>query len=129
MTILVDGVGSAEGKIIIITTNNATKLDPALLRPGRIDKRFKIDFADKNEIEEMFLKYFPGKTKKAGLFRDSIMGNNVSTAEIQQHLIKYHHSAELACKNRYEVVDNAQSKEAKSDKSQETAMHSYISLW
>ncbi len=28
----IDGVGSAEGKIIIITTNNIVKLDAALLR-------------------------------------------------------------------------------------------------
>ncbi len=33
----IDGVRSQEGRIIIMTTNYKEKLDPALLRPGRVD--------------------------------------------------------------------------------------------
>jgi len=62
-----DGVSSAEGKVIIVTTNHETKLDEALLRPGRIDKQYKIDFVDKEEIEEMFLYYYPGRKKKVSI--------------------------------------------------------------
>jgi chaperone BCS1 len=58
-----------EGKIVIVTTNHPSKIDPALLRPGRIDKQYKIDFVEAQEIEEMFLYYFPGRKKKAVLFR------------------------------------------------------------
>jgi len=100
-----DGVGSPEGTIIFVTTNHETKLDPALLRPGRVDKQFEIGFAEKEEIEEMFNSYFPDKKKKASLFRDSVAGNKISTAEMQQHFLKYQGDAELACKNRFELVD------------------------
>jgi mitochondrial chaperone BCS1 len=33
----IDGVRSQEGRIIIMTTNYKERLDPALLRPGRVD--------------------------------------------------------------------------------------------
>lgn len=117
--------------MIIITTNNAAKLDPALLRPGRIDKKYLIDYVEKDEIEEMFLKYFPGKTKKAVSFRDTIVGNNITTAEIQQHFIKYQYSAELACKQRFELVDAANAREAnrKNHPEQNNGITSYVSFW
>jgi len=63
-----DGVGSAEGKVVIVTTNHEAKVDEALMRPGRIDKQYKIDYVEKQEIEEMFLHYFPGKKEKSDSF-------------------------------------------------------------
>ena len=33
----IDGVGSHEGQILIMTTNHITRLDEALIRPGRVD--------------------------------------------------------------------------------------------
>ena len=32
-----DGVRSQEGRILFMTTNHREKLDPALMRPGRVD--------------------------------------------------------------------------------------------
>jgi chaperone BCS1 len=32
-----DGVRTADGRILFMTTNHKEKLDPALLRPGRAD--------------------------------------------------------------------------------------------
>jgi chaperone BCS1 len=50
-----DGVLSkGEGLIIFITANNPDRLDPALLRPGRVDKIIKFDYPKKKEIEEAF---------------------------------------------------------------------------
>ena len=34
---LFDGIDSSEGTIIIATTNQINKIDPALIRPGRMD--------------------------------------------------------------------------------------------
>merc|ERR1712070_663940 len=39
---VLDGVVDAEGRIIIMTTNFPDKLDPALIRPGRINKRIHL---------------------------------------------------------------------------------------
>jgi chaperone BCS1 len=50
-----DGVlAKGNGTIIFITANNPDRLDPALLRPGRIDKIIKFDYPKKKEIEKAF---------------------------------------------------------------------------
>lgn len=46
----IDGVRSQEGRIIIMTTNYKEKLDPALLRPGRVDEMYEINYASKYQI-------------------------------------------------------------------------------
>jgi chaperone BCS1 len=55
-----DGTMSKEGLITIITTNHIEKLDPALIRPGRIDVKMEIKPAGCPEIEE-FLTLFYGE--------------------------------------------------------------------
>lgn len=46
----IDGVRSQEGRIIVMTTNFKDKLDPALLRPGRIDEMYEINYASHYQI-------------------------------------------------------------------------------
>jgi len=46
----IDGVGTKEGNICIITSNYAETIDPAILRPGRVDKKFNFGPATKNQI-------------------------------------------------------------------------------
>ena len=41
-----DGVGAQEGRIIVLTTNHRERLDPALIRPGRIDVDIELGNAD-----------------------------------------------------------------------------------
>ncbi len=41
-----DGFNSNEGIILIAATNRPDVLDPALLRPGRFDRRISVDFPD-----------------------------------------------------------------------------------
>lgn len=38
----IDGLGAGEGRILIVTSNHPENLDRALMRPGRIDKRFHV---------------------------------------------------------------------------------------
>lgn len=38
----INGAGQKEGNIVIITTNHIDKLDPALIRPGRIDIKIEL---------------------------------------------------------------------------------------
>lgn len=49
-----DGVASRDGRILFMTTNHKDKLDDALIRPGRIDKKFEIKLADKNVTANLF---------------------------------------------------------------------------
>lgn len=43
-----DGFGSNEGVIVIAATNRPDILDPALLRPGRFDRRVTVNYPDLN---------------------------------------------------------------------------------
>jgi chaperone BCS1 len=49
-----DGVQSQEGRILIMTTNHITRLDEALIRPGRVDKKVELGLADKEMTADIF---------------------------------------------------------------------------
>ena len=53
-----DGIRENTGRIMIITTNHYDKLDPALIRPGRIDIGLNLENASRNIISEMYLHYY-----------------------------------------------------------------------
>ena len=53
-----DGIRENTGRIMIITTNHYTKLDPALIRPGRIDIALNLENASRNTIAEMHKHYY-----------------------------------------------------------------------
>lgn len=55
----IDGIASAEGRILFITSNHPDTLDPALLRAGRIDRRERLGLADERVAREMFAAFFP----------------------------------------------------------------------
>lgn len=48
-----DGFEREDGRIVISATNRPDMLDPALLRPGRFDRRIILDLPDVNEREEI----------------------------------------------------------------------------
>ncbi|ELQ32454.1 hypothetical protein OOU_Y34scaffold01153g2 [Pyricularia oryzae Y34] len=53
-----DGVASPEGRIIIMTTNNIEKLDEALIRDGRVDKKVFLGYMDEDSARLMFMKMY-----------------------------------------------------------------------
>ncbi|KAF9180894.1 hypothetical protein BGZ50_005857 [Haplosporangium sp. Z 11] len=53
-----DGITAQEGSVVFMTTNHIRKLAPALIRPGRCDRKMLFDYADKHQIKGMFLKFF-----------------------------------------------------------------------
>jgi cell division protease FtsH len=69
-----DGFEKDDGRIIIAATNRPDVLDPALLRPGRFDRRIVIDLPDVNEREEILKIHSRGKP----------LQNNVSLREIAE---------------------------------------------
>lgn len=54
-----DGVASKEGQIFIMTTNHIEMLDPALIRPGRIDYKLHLGYASVEQAKKIFKKFFP----------------------------------------------------------------------
>lgn len=63
---VLDGVGSQEGRIVIMTTNFPDELDAALVRPGRIDKKVYIGYINRRSAQEMFVRMFRPVNKRKG---------------------------------------------------------------
>lgn len=51
---VIDGVCSSEGRILVMTTNHIERLDPAMLRPGRVDMTVEFTYADTTMIRDLF---------------------------------------------------------------------------
>ncbi|KAL4942802.1 hypothetical protein BDV06DRAFT_211553 [Aspergillus oleicola] len=51
---VIDGVAACEGRILVMTTNHPEKLDPALVRPGRIDMTVAFGYSTAEDIKELF---------------------------------------------------------------------------
>ncbi|KAJ7214490.1 P-loop containing nucleoside triphosphate hydrolase protein [Mycena pura] len=56
---VIDGVGSEEGKLFFATTNYIDRLDAALLRPGRIDRKIEYALSTDEQTRALFVKFFP----------------------------------------------------------------------
>ncbi|KAJ7302274.1 P-loop containing nucleoside triphosphate hydrolase protein [Mycena albidolilacea] len=56
---VIDGVGSEEGKLFFATTNYIDRLDPALLRPGRIDTKIPYELSTVQQARALFMRFFP----------------------------------------------------------------------
>lgn len=48
-----DGVTTPHGMIVVMTTNHVDRLDPALIRPGRVDQRFEFSPLDGDQLERL----------------------------------------------------------------------------
>ena len=55
---VIDGVASQEGRVLIMTTNHITRLDEALIRPGRVDKKVELGLADQKITADLFCLVF-----------------------------------------------------------------------
>ncbi|KAL8314328.1 hypothetical protein RB593_008111 [Gaeumannomyces tritici] len=55
---VLDGVASQEGRIVLMTSNMADKLDPALVRPGRIDRKIFLGNISQESARLMFLRMY-----------------------------------------------------------------------
>lgn len=89
-----DGVASAEERIVFLTTNHVERLDGALVRPGRVDLTVRMGEATAWQVEQLWDRFFAeedpnGRLKKDFLGRMSTLGllHRVSTAMLQGHFL------------------------------------------
>ncbi|KAF8350566.1 BCS1 N terminal-domain-containing protein [Amanita rubescens] len=55
-----DGVASGEERIVFMTTNHLERLDPALIRPGRVDTAELVDDATPEQAKTLFTRFYGG---------------------------------------------------------------------
>jgi mitochondrial chaperone BCS1 len=84
---ILDGIQTPEGVVFIITSNDPTHIDPALLRTGRVDRRYFFGPASKQQARALFLRFFPDEMTAAGEFASSI-SDDIVMAELQEFLIR-----------------------------------------
>ena len=80
---LMEGILEMDGRIIIMTTNHIDKIDPALIRPGRIDDKICFKKLHKNEINNM-IRFYISEWKDMELTKNF----TVSHAELMNIIIK-----------------------------------------
>lgn len=56
---VLDGFHAPENVVFVMTTNHMEMLDPALLRPGRIDYRLFLGDATDSQRVELYRRFFP----------------------------------------------------------------------
>ncbi|XP_061413256.1 mitochondrial chaperone BCS1 [Lethenteron reissneri] len=96
-----DGVASTEARIVFMTTNHIDRLDPALIRPGRVDFKQYVGYCSSWQLEQMFLRFYPDEPIEAarnfaGALADlavKMTGNTeslqLSPAQVQGHFMLY----------------------------------------
>merc|ERR1719446_366936 len=50
---VLDGIVDTPGRFLVMTTNHPEMLDPALIRPGRIDKKLNLGYMAGEDIVDM----------------------------------------------------------------------------
>jgi len=98
----IDGVTSTEGRIVFMTTNYIERLDPALIRPGRVDCIEYIGTCTNYQLSTMFSKFYPHESiEKAEKFSASVLELDipVSAAQIQGYFMWFKKSPDEAIDN------------------------------
>ena len=83
-----DGVAAQEGRIVVLTTNHFERLDPAMIRPGRIDLALEIGRADAEQLRTLFLRFHPAEKAIADRLAAGYAPQALSPARIQQVLLE-----------------------------------------
>ena len=86
---LLDGVLAGDGRLLVLTTNHPEKLDPALVRPGRIDQRIELTWATAGQAKRFYERFFPQSPEQAEQFAAIVAsGEGISMAKIQELMIR-----------------------------------------
>ncbi|OQV12540.1 Mitochondrial chaperone BCS1 [Hypsibius exemplaris] len=82
----IDGVASSEARILFMTTNHINRLDPALIRPGRVDIKEYIGHVTEYQLVRLFRRFYPNESaSRAAQFAKAAIGQGVpiSAATVQ----------------------------------------------
>jgi hypothetical protein len=78
---VLDGVLSPHGCVFILTTNHLDKIDPAVVRPGRVDATYDITYLTDEQFERLCRKFMQLKPE-VELNLPSVEGLNITPASI-----------------------------------------------
>lgn len=87
-----DGVATPAGQLIVLTANSVEKLDPALVRTGRVDLMIEFKDANSEQMELIFQQFYPDAPKaQCAAFRaavhEALGGRALSMASLQHFFV------------------------------------------
>jgi len=87
-----DGVGGTAGQLFVLTTNHKERLDPALIRAGRVDVHLSFGPASADQMERLYANFYPQASAALGAefargLTAALGERTVSMAALQQHFI------------------------------------------
>ena len=97
---VLDGVVDSPGRIVVMTTNHVEHLDPALIRPGRIDKRLYLGHMKAEQAVAMLEHYFV--TRLSDAQKDHVSQvfetRRLTPAQVEQMTAEYDQIDDLLAK-------------------------------
>lgn len=92
---VLDGVSASEERLVFMTTNHVDRLDPALIRPGRVDLAQHIGDASDYQVRALVKKFFESEVVSeeqseqfVKTLRSTVKGA-ISMAALQGHLLRH----------------------------------------
>lgn len=101
-----DGVASTEARIVFMTTNHLDKLDPALIRPGRVDFRQEVSYCSESQLQQMFQRFYPDDSDARALSfarAAAAEGADISAAAVQGYFMLHKDSSQSALDNVHKL--------------------------
>ena len=88
-----DGIGNPDGQVFVLTTNHRDRLDPALIRNGRVDMHVEFSHATPEQMEMIFRQFYPAEAPEVVVqFRKAtlaVLGDKkVNMAALQHFFIR-----------------------------------------
>lgn len=80
----IDGAASHEGRVLIMTTNHPEKLDPALIRPGRVDLQVQFTLATHSQTRDIFKRMYSTTSSEVAKFSSPSTQSRPSTPKSNQ---------------------------------------------
>jgi hypothetical protein len=107
-----DGIGSPNGQLFILTTNLRENLDHALIRNGRVDVHIEFTYAIPEQMEQMWKNFYPAATALSSQFAEAVMESlkqhniEITTSSLQHFFIlQMDSSPEEALSNVSTIID------------------------
>ncbi len=101
-----DGFEQGQNVIVLAATNRADVLDPALLRPGRFDRRVNISLPDRKDRKAILKKHFDKKPLEKNVDLDALAAKTAGTSGADLANITNEAAILAARKNRKTISED-----------------------
>jgi proteasome-associated ATPase len=105
-----DGLEPLQNVVVILASNRADLIDPAILRPGRIDRKIKVkrpDLAGARSIYEIYLRETLPMAESRGELAEAVAGQHYAHTEENQFLEVIYRSGRRDILHRGDLASGA----------------------